>query len=303
MLYASVFLVFIFILSVLYCLLYLINGDKIVISKRMEQIENIDKIHYSEDENKTFFQRVLSPVFNSITKIFTKLTPDYKKKQLSFKLEQAGILKKITVEKWMLRKILITIIISITAGIGTYLLTKDILKSMLFIILSLLFINVLFRFLIAKKIKERKENIARDLPYTMDLITVSVEAGLSFDGAIAKVINNIKGDISYEFSKTLKEIRMGIERKNALRNMGDRCNVDVLSTFITSIIQADELGVSLGKVLRIESSQLREYRKQSARERAMKAPVKMLFPLIFFIFPAIFVIILGPAIIRIFEFF
>lgn len=96
---------------------------------------------------------------------------------------------------------------------------------------------------------------------------------------------------------------MGIERKVALRNMSNRCEVEELSMFITSIIQADELGVSLGKVLRIESDNLREHRKQVVREKAMKAPVKMLFPLVFFIFPAIFIIILGPVVIQMMDMF
>jgi tight adherence protein C len=132
---------------------------------------------------------------------------------------------------------------------------------------------------------------------------VSVEAGLSFDGAMTRVINNLSGELCDEFGKSLKEIKMGIQRQEALRNMSERCDVKELSTLVTSLIQADELGVSLGKVLRIEAANLREHRKQSAREKAMKAPIKMLFPLIFFIFPSIFIIILGPAIIKIIAIF
>jgi Flp pilus assembly protein TadB len=163
--------------------------------------------------------------------------------------------------------------------------------------------NVIFSFYISSKIESRKSIILKDLPYTLDLITVSVEAGLSFDGAMARVVNNISGELCDEFAKALKEIRMGIQRKTALRNLSDRCDVKELSMLVTSLIQADDLGVSLGKVLRIESANLREHRKQIAREKAMKAPIKMLFPLIFFIFPSIFIIILGPAVIRIFGIF
>ena len=124
-----------------------------------------------------------------------------------------------------------------------------------------------------------------------------------FDGALARVISNINGELCDEFANSLKEIRMGIERKVALRNMSDRCDVKALSMLVTSIIQADELGVSLSRVLRIESENLREHRKQVAREKAMKAPIKMLFPLVFFIFPTIFIIILGPAVIRMITIF
>lgn len=151
--------------------------------------------------------------------------------------------------------------------------------------------------------KKQKEKILKELPYALDLITVSIEAGLSFDGAMAKVVGNTNGALCDEFAKSLKEINMGIERKTALKNMSDRCNVPELSSFISSLIQADELGVSLSKVLRIESANLREHRKQAAREKAMKAPIKMLFPLVFFIFPSIFIIILGPTVIKILDMF
>lgn len=145
--------------------------------------------------------------------------------------------------------------------------------------------------------------MVKDLPYTLDLITVSVEAGLSLDGAIARIVSNVPGVLSDEFSKTLKEMRMGIDKRQALRNMSDRCDVRDVSILVNALIQADELGVSLGKVLRIEGAQLREKRRQSAKEKAMKAPVKMLFPMIIFIFPGVFVIILGPAVIKMIEMF
>ncbi|KRQ85778.1 Bacterial type II secretion system protein F domain protein [Caloramator mitchellensis] len=183
------------------------------------------------------------------------------------------------------------------------LILKNMLKSGLMAVLIAILVNTLFNFNLSSRIEKRKRNILRDLPYILDLITVSVEAGLSFDGAIARVIENIKGDLSDEFAKTLKEIRMGIQRKVALKNLSDRCDVREISMLVTSLIQADELGVSLGKVLRIESANLREQRKQIAREKALKAPIKMLFPLIFFIFPTIFTIILGPAVIKIYNFF
>jgi len=138
----------------------------------------------------------------------------------------------------------------------------------------MLLISTIFNFYLSKKVNRRKKIIVRELPYTLDLITVSVEAGLSFDGAMARVIVNISGELCDEFSKTLKEIRMGIQRKVALKNMGQRCEVKELSMLLTSLIQADDLGVGLANVLRIESAGLREHRTQVAREAAMKAPIK-----------------------------
>ncbi|RKD28784.1 type II secretion system F family protein [Thermohalobacter berrensis] len=134
-------------------------------------------------------------------------------------------------------------------------------------------------------------------------MTVSVEAGLSFDGALERLINNIEGILSHEFSRVLSEIRMGKSRKEALKDMSTRCGVSDLTALIGALIQADELGVGVSNVLRVQSVQMRQKRRQRAQEKAMKAPVKMLFPLIFFIFPAIFVVLLGPAVIKIIEIF
>lgn len=195
------------------------------------------------------------------------------------------------------------LISSAIVGLLSFAVSKDGFKTIAIMLIVAVAVNYFFSFYLSSRIEDRKKKILKDLPYTLDLITVSVEAGLSFDGAIARVINNISGEICEEFSKSLKEIRMGIERKAALRNMSDRCDVKELSMFVTSLIQADELGVSLSRVLRIESANLREQRKQASREKAMKAPIKMLFPLVLFIFPSIFVIILGPAVIRMIDIF
>ncbi|GFR35336.1 type II secretion system F family protein [Thermobrachium celere] len=205
--------------------------------------------------------------------------------------------------KWIFTKAVATSISFLLSFIIFDLISKSILKSLILALLVAFLTSFIYNFNLSKKIYRRKKNILRDLPYVLDLITVSVEAGLSFDGALAKVTENISGELSDEFAKTLKEIRMGIQRKVALRNLSERCEVKELSTFVTSLIQADELGVSLGKVLRIEAANLREQRKQAARENAMKAPIKMLFPLVFFIFPTIFIVILGPALIKIYNFF
>ena len=143
----------------------------------------------------------------------------------------------------------------------------------------------------------------RALPDVLDLLTVSVEAGLGFDGALHKVSEKMKGALVEECSRLLNEMRVGVPRRNALVAMADRCNLPDISIFTTSLIQADQLGVSISNVLRVQSAAMREKRKQRAQEAAMKAPVKMLLPLVLFIFPTIFVILLGPAILQIIDTF
>ena len=303
MLFITVFIGFWALFSIIYLTLYFTNYNKILLEERVRQVKFIIDEKDLSEEDKSFIERVIMPSFNAFRRPLTKFKAKDSINILSKKLARAGLLKKTTVEKWILKKTIISVGYFMVTGILTYLVDNSILKSSLFAFISLIVVNVYSNFHISKLISLRKVRLTRDLPYVLDMITVSVEAGLSFDGALSRVVNNINCDLSYEFAKTLKEVKMGIERKIALRNMSERLEVRELSTLITSLIQADELGVSLSKVLRIESSGLREYRKQAAREKAMKAPVKMLFPLIFFIFPSIFVIILGPAVIKIFEIF
>ncbi|MGE5542176.1 MAG: type II secretion system F family protein [Bacillota bacterium] len=140
----------------------------------------------------------------------------------------------------------------------------------------------------------RKGEIRAALPDVLDLLCVSVEAGLGFDGAIQKVSEKFKGAAGEEFREFLKEVRLGKSRVDALRALSERAPVDDLKTFTASVIQAEQLGVSLARVLKIQSEQMRLRRKQRAEELAMQTPVKMLLPLVFFVFPTIFIVLLGP---------
>lgn len=301
LLYIAVFIWFLVLLMFFYGTMIIINKARLTIGSRMKQVKNIGTDARGDIEHKSFSQRALTPFYHKISQFTIKAMPSRKIILLKKKLEKAGLLKNSTPEKWLYTRIMIMLIFSIISGLLSHLIQANFLKTLTIALLIMLLISTFFNFYLSKKIHTRKKMIIRDLPYTLDLITVSVEAGLSFDGAMARVIANINGELCDEFAKTLKEIRMGIERKVALRNMSERCEVKELSMLLTSLIQADDLGVGLGNVLRVESAALREHRKQIAREKAMKAPIKMLFPLIFFIFPSIFIIILGPALIKIMK--
>jgi tight adherence protein C len=151
------------------------------------------------------------------------------------------------------------------------------------------------------KIARRGETIARMLPDTLDLLTVSVEAGLGFDAAVAKVCEKMTGPLIDEMKIMSREIRVGATRRDALRNMGDRIGAEEVKSFTRAIIQAEELGASLGRTLRVQAQDMRILRQLAAEEKAMKAPVKMLFPTVLFIFPSMFIVILGPAALGIME--
>ncbi len=298
MLFVAVLSFFILALLVLYGTFRLLFRRKLAVEKRLEYIANMDTIQV-DNEDESFGKRVVIPFFNGVGKRVMRFTPENANKRRRALLERAGYLKTTTYERWVAKKIVMSFVMTFSVALLMTLLALETRLVIFAAVTVYLFIQVIYRFSIRKAIDTRGDNMVRELPYALDLITVSVEAGLSLDGAIGRIVSNIEGVLSDEFSKTLKEMRMGIEKKKALKNMSDRCDVNEISTLMSALIQADELGVSLGKVLRIEGAQLREKRKQAAREKAMKAPIKMLFPLVIFIFPAIFVVILGPALIQI----
>jgi tight adherence protein C len=149
---------------------------------------------------------------------------------------------------------------------------------------------------LSSKIRSRQTEIVKALPDALDLLTISVEAGLGFDAAMSKVAEKWENQLSLAFSRVIQEIQVGKLRREALRDMSDRMDVPDVSSFVAAIIQADQLGVSIAKVLRIQSEQMRIRRRQRAEEKAHQAPVKMLFPMAFLIFPALFIVLLGPAV-------
>ncbi len=154
-------------------------------------------------------------------------------------------------------------------------------------------------FWLGGRVKKRQKAVLMMIPDALDLLTISVRAGLGFDAALAKVVEKLQGPLSDEFRRALAEVRVGKARRDALRDIVARTEVVPLTNFIGAIIQAEQLGVSISKVLQVQSEQLRIERRQRAEEMAAKAPIKMLFPLVGCIFPSLFIVILGPAIILI----
>jgi len=154
-------------------------------------------------------------------------------------------------------------------------------------------------FWLGGRVKKRQKAILLMIPDALDLLTISVRAGLGFDAALSKVVEKMPGPLSEEFRRALAEVRVGKARREALRDIVARTEVAPLTNFIGAIIQAEQLGVSISKVLQVQSEQLRIERRQRAEEQAAKAPIKMLFPLVGCIFPSLFIVILGPAIILI----
>jgi len=156
---------------------------------------------------------------------------------------------------------------------------------------------------VAARASKRQKEIRKALSDTMDLLTISVEAGLGFDAALGQVVRNVPGPLSEEIARMLQEMQIGVPRTEALRHLTDRTEVPELDGFVLSMIQADKYGVGIAKVLRSQALELRQKRRQRAEETAQKVPLKLLFPMIFMVLPALFIVILGPGIIKIAETF
>ena len=162
---------------------------------------------------------------------------------------------------------------------------------------------VLPGFIVSMRARKRREEVKSQLPDALDLLAVSVEAGLGFDGAVAKLTEHMDGALAEEFALTLGEMRIGESRHDALKKLADRSSAPELASFTRAIIQADRLGISLGRILRLQAAESRLKRQAAAEEKAMKSAIKMLFPTVLFIFPAMFIVVLGPAFLNLAKFF
>jgi tight adherence protein C len=240
-----------------------------------------------------FRERVLAPSINRLAAMTLRLSPKAKVDAIQSRLLAAGLAPRFTPTQFLAVKSGLAIVggfLALLLGISTSPAAAFLLVPMAAAIGFLAPDSVL-----TMRVRSRREQIRAQLPDVLDLLAVSVEAGLGFDGALAKLTEHMEGALVEEFALTLGQIRMGESRQDALRKLADRVNVPEVSAFVRSVIQADQLGISLGRILRVQAADSRVRRQAAAEERAMKAPIKMLFPTVIFIFPAMFIVILGPA--------
>ena len=255
---------------------------------------------------RPFSERVLRPLLRTWTVRAARFTPKQNVERLRVALMEAGNPSNLGVVEFMgLRGVMAVLLggaaLFITIFTGSTLRPINILGIgipgiLLFPGPLTIFGYQLPGIWLNQKIRKRKKEIQKALPDAIDLLTISVEAGLGFDPALQRVAEKWDNELSREFKRLLQEMRIGKPRRDALREVAIRCGVDDLKVFISSIVQADQLGVSITQVLRVQSEQMRMRRRQRAEELAHKAPIKMLFPMVFLIFPAMYVIILGPTV-------
>jgi tight adherence protein C len=244
-------------------------------------------------ERVPFRDRVLGPAVNRLAAMTLRLSPKATVDSIASRLLAAGLAPRFSATQFLAVKSGLALggsMVALLFGLSTSPVTAFLLVPMAGVFGFLLPDSVL-----TMRVRSRRELIRAQLPDVLDLLAVSVEAGLGFDGALAKLTENMEGPLVSEFALTLGEIRIGESRQEALRKLAERANVPELSAFVRSVIQADQLGISLGRILRVQAADSRLRRQAAAEEKAMKAPIKMLFPTVLFIFPAMFVVILGPA--------
>lgn len=254
-----------------------------------------------EQLEKSFFERIIQPTLDSFSKKFSKKKGGRKVDKTTELLIRAGNPGNLTSGQFKALQLLSAMIsVSFFAFLSLVgLIPLQFLP--LFCLVAGGFSFILPQFWLSSKVTKRQKAMRKSLPDLLDLLTVSVEAGLGFDQAIQKVIERMKNPLTEEFDRVLQEIKMGSTRKDALKAMAARDQVEELNSLIAAIIQADALGVSIGQILRIQSDQLRTKRRQKIEEMAQKLPIKMLFPMIFFIFPTIFIVTLGPIAIKVWK--
>ncbi|MGH3103584.1 MAG: type II secretion system F family protein [Gaiellaceae bacterium] len=256
----------------------------------------------ASEERQLFRDRVLVPFKNRLAGWVLRLSPRTTVESVTAKLLSAGMSRTISPMGFLAAKAAFAVSgIVFGALMGSAF--AGLVAAVPFAVFGGFGAFVLPDFVLSARASRRKEQVRADLPDALDLLMVSVEAGLGFDAAIVKLTDHTDGPLAQEFSLTLNEMRMGESRQEALKRMADRVPAPEVAAFARAIIQSDQLGMSLGRILRVQAADSRLRRQAAAEERAMKAPIKMLFPTVLFIFPAMFVVILGPAFLNLSKIF
>jgi tight adherence protein C len=266
-----------------------IQGDQVM--------ANLEKIEMSVP----FTQRVVMPIMQTIAEFTTQFAPQEALQKTAHKLELAGSPSGLTPAiLWALR-------FAMMFGVGITMIMLLAKKGPAFVVLGTLVGGVIGFMMpqmwLQSKIDRRQDEVIKSLPDALDLMTICVEAGLGFDQAMGKVYEKWDNELALAFGRVIQEIALGKTRREALKAMDEGMGVSDVTTFTSAIIQADQLGVSIAKVLKIQSDQMRVKRRQRAQEKAQQAPIKMMIPMVLLIFPTIWLVLLGPAAVTLFKTF
>jgi len=269
-----------------------------VLSRLAEATQRGESVSLGEIElQEPFTQRVLIPIINKIGELSTRFTPQKLLEETTLKLELAGNPGRIEASTFLATRFVIAALFGgglLTIGLAgnSWPASRIVLMVGFFTTLGFFFPQLWLQ----GRINSRQGEVRKALPDALDLLTICVEAGLGFDAAMTKVADKWENELSLMFGRCIREVQLGKPQRLALRDMADRLGLSELTSFVAAVIQSQTLGVSLAKVLRIQSDQLRVKRRQFAEELARKAPIKMIVPMAFLTFPSIFIVLLAPAV-------
>ena len=284
-----------------------LSGDSPVdpVQARLTQLGSMQAKNLEELElQQPFLERTLRPLAAALSGRMSRVASSSFQEKAEKRLALAGNPGNLRVADWLGIKAVAAIVgallFAFLFGVVGLMSLPPVLRILMAVV-GLAFGWTITEFWLGGRVRKRQHLILLQIPDCLDLLTISVRAGLGFDAALGKVVEKLEGPLVDEFRRALAEVRVGKARRDALRDIVPRTEVIPLTNFIGAIIQAEQLGVSISKVLQVQSEQLRIERRQRAEEMAAKAPIKMLFPLVGCIFPSLFIIILGPAIILIMQ--
>ncbi len=273
--------------------------DRLVELSQRGEVVSLDQIELSQ----SFQERVLYPVLRRFGELATRFTPQNQLQETTRKLELAGKAGWVDAPVFLASRFVIAGVVAFGCFIlFTFTVVKKPLPQAL--LYSLIGTGVGFYFpqlWLDEQIKKRQTDVRKAMPDALDLLTICVEAGLGFDAAMSNVAGKWDNELSLAFGRAIREIQLGKLRREALKSMADRIDLPEMTSFVAAVIQSEQLGVSMSKVLRIQSDQMRMRRRQLAEEKAHQAPVKMLLPMVAFIFPSIFIVLLTPAALRLMK--
>jgi len=284
----------------LLALLYNVGRRNDEMRKRFSQVQEAERAYSDEELKKSFSERVFRPMIRRISDGIRRsagnskpVGPSKTNLKLEKQIKASGL--SLTLQEFTFIKSML-VLVFLLVGIVLFVLVPASILLRLFLMLVMADIPLFgTSYYLTSRVKSRKEAILRELPETMDVLVVSVEAGLGLDAAILRQYAKNKNAVLTELSGAIREVQMGVPRRTALKEMADRCDVKEMSAFVTALLQADQLGVPVKSVLETQAERLRIERKQMIQAKAAKAPIKIMLPTVFFIFPVIFIILLGPA--------
>lgn len=267
-------------------------------SQRGENV-SLEEIEMSQ----SFQERVVYPLLRQFGEMAARFTPQNALQDITQKLERSGKAGWIDASMFLSLRFVAAFVFSVVAFfLFTFSTVKQPLPTAILYSLIAMVLGFFFPQLwLNEQIKKRQQEVQKALPDALDLLTICVEAGLGFDAAMSNVAQKWDNELSLAFARAIREVQLGKVRRDALRDMADRIDLSDLTSFVAAVVQSEQLGVSMAKILRIQADQMRMRRRQLAEEKAHQAPVKMLLPMVGFIFPSIFIVLMTPAILRIMQ--